>query len=219
MLFTERKALEIMFSNLEDEKKQKRTEYRKDIEVIEERQMNILDRIQRLDNVEREAVDAEGLLREFSTITKELGSLIPQVSAKDVIEKAAEKIVSDPVSREQVIIEPEKDILRENISKAATMQMLNSKPASKPASPPKKPKLRFSPEEGIKILQEILKDSGGELKLKTLSKRFTQRTGREYSDVAAVFRKWAEDSNGSIIKDGNTYRISKTPDIKLISSN
>lgn len=208
LLFTERKALEVMFSNLEEDKRQIKKQAREDISSIETRQMNILDRLQRLDNMEREAVDTEGLLHEFSHITRELGALIPQVAASEVIERAAEKIVADPIKRDQIITEPKTDILQDKIKEAARLQLVNSKPVPAPSVESKRTKAQtMSNKQGAEWLEIVLREAGKPLRANNIAKLLKSAKGKEYANIHGAILRWIEESGGKIIKKGSTYLL------------
>jgi outer membrane biosynthesis protein TonB len=205
-LFTERRALETMFNNLEEEKRQKRAEYRTDIEIIEKRQFEMLDRLKRLDDLEREAVDGEQVLRQLAATTQQLKDLLPDVHVKDVIEKAAEKIASNPEAAAAIDTTPEIDERAERIQKAAQDQKLNSKPAPKPAEPKRKAPY-MSKQEGADILAEILIDANEPISAAQIAKELKARTGREFNNIHGAILRWMEQSELNIVKAGSKYSI------------
>lgn len=217
MLFTERKALTEMFTYLEEDKRTIKAQARQDIENIENRQMALLDRLQRLDDIERECIDAEGVLTELAATTKELAALIPNVPFVDVLERAAEKIVADPQTRERIITEPLKDPVREKISEAARMQRVNAPlelfPATKERKKEKTPYRKgITPEKGFMYLVEFLKLQGKPLKGAELQKLFEERTGVIYANFHSKIKEWITHEPGKIIKKGFYYHLKELED-------
>ena len=195
MLFTERRAIEEMFNNLEAEKKEVKRQARLEIDSIEERQERLLSRLERLDNQEREAVDTESVLLKLVQTAEQLGELIPQVPAGDVIERAAAKIAANPEAAATIHIEKEEESI---VSKAAREQKLNSKPA---------PPAQIDRDQAIRIITNILKEQNGEkMKLSQLEKEFLNRTGKKYYNFSNRFSDWKKDIK-NLKRIGHSYLI------------
>lgn len=197
MLFTERKALEEMFSYLEQDKRTIKAQARQDIENIENRQMQILDRLQRLDDVEREAVDVEGVLHQLATTAQELGQLIPQVPFTDVLERAAQ-LVAEQKGDQIGTGDPAKTVIREKIVEAARTQKVNA-PKQKRT---RRPQVRgLNDQKGIEALVAILQAAGKPLDTGRIKELFETMTGIEYTNFYAKLKEWTKKSKGKIIKD------------------
>lgn len=212
MLFTERKALEEMFSYLEEDKRTIKAQARQDIENIESRQMQLLDRLQRLDEIEREAVDVEGVLTQLAATTQELTQLIPNVPFGDVLERAAQLIAEKPENAERINPEPAKSIMREKIVEAARVQQVNSMPIKKAASAtPRGNKNKqvqgLSKDKGTRALITLLEGEGRALKGATLKKLFEKETNIIYANFHSKLKEWTAYSGGRIIKDGPYYHL------------
>lgn len=211
MLFTERKALEEMFNYMEQDKRTIKAQARQDIENIESRQMQLLDRLQRLDDIEREAVDVEGVLTQLAATTTELTQLIPHVPVGDVLERAAQLIAENPVNHDRINMEPKKSIMREKIVEAARVQQVNA-PVKKPAATPK-PKTGkteskgITKQQGANILIELLESVEGKVKATVLKKRFEAKTGVMYANFHAKLLEWIEGSKGKVVKQGPYYYL------------
>ena len=199
MLFTERKGLEEMFSYLEQDKRAIKAQARQDIENIENRQMQILDRLQRLDDIEREAVDVEGVLHQLASTTQELGKLIPTVPFADVLERAAQ-LVAERNGEQINIVDPHKSIMREKIVEAARVQQVSTPPQKKAPAVKPGPK-GLKDEKGIKIVLGILKEAGRPLNTNEIKAKFTEITELEYTNFYYKLKTWTEKSKGKIIKD------------------
>jgi hypothetical protein len=208
-LFTERRALETMFNNLEEEKRQKRAEYRTDIEIIEKRQFEMLDRLKRLDDLERESVDGEAILQQLAATTQQLKDLLPDVHVKDVIERIAERAEkAHPEAAAAIDMSEAQDLTNERIQAAAKDQILNSKPTPKPAAkqqPKKQPYM--TKEEGAQILQEILIDANEPMTATQVGKEIKKRTGRVFNNIHGAILRWIEQSELDIVKKGSKYYI------------
>lgn len=212
MLFTERKALEEMFSYMEQDKRTIKAQARQDIENIEARQMQLLDRLQRLDDIEREAVDVEGVLTQLAATTTELTQLIPHVPVGDVLERAAQLIAENPVNHDRIHIneEPVKSVMREKIVEAARIQQVNA-PVKKPAAPKKQlgktESKGISNAEGVHIITEILKGVEGKVKATVLKKRFEAKTGVVYANFHNKLYEWIKHGKGKLVKEGQYYYL------------
>lgn len=199
MLFTERKGLEEMFSYLEQDKRAIKAQARQDIENIENRQMQILDRLQRLDDIEREAVDVEGVLHQLANTTQELGKLIPTVPFADVLERAAQ-LVADRNGERINLVDPNKTIMREKIVEAARVQKVTAPPKKKfPAVKPGPKGLKN--DQGIKIIMGILEKAGRPLSTNEIKSEFEEITELVYTNFYYKLKTWTEKSKGRIVKD------------------
>lgn len=199
MLFTERKALEEMFSYLEQDKRTIKAQARQDIENIENRQMQILDRLQRLDEVDREAVDVEGVLHQLADTAKELTQLIPQVPFTDVLERAAQMVAEK--NGEQISTgDPQKTIIREKIVEAARVQQVNSPPTRQ--RPQRKKNVKgITDTKGVEAIVAILQAAGKPLDTPKIKELFETMTGIEYTNFYYKLKVWTSKSGGKIIKD------------------
>lgn len=103
MLLTERKALMTIFEQLQQDKRELRSVYRADMEKIEQRENDILNRLERLDTVERESVDVEGVLTSLCETADNLSKLIPEVPIADIVEHAAAILAKDAKEKEITI--------------------------------------------------------------------------------------------------------------------
>lgn len=199
MLFTERKALEEMFSYLEQDKRTIKAQARQDIENIESRQMQILDRLQRLDDVEREAVDVEGVLHQLADTAKELTQLIPQVPFGDVLERAAQ-LVAEKNGGQVGTGDPYKTVIREKIVEAARTQQVNSPPVGRKSQRKKKTR-GIKDAKAVEAIIAILQAAGRPLSTPKIKELFETMTGIEYTNFYYKLKAWTEKSNGKIIKD------------------
>lgn len=205
MLFTERKALEEMFSYLEEDKRTIKSQARQDIENIENRQMQILDRLQRLDSVDREAVDVEGVMTQFAETVKELGSLIPEVPFTVALERAGQILAEKDGGRGVIQPGPPEEskpdeLIREKIIAAAREQKANAPVKPRPQ---KKPRIKYTIDnnKGVEIITSILRDSGKALDTKELKALFEAKTGVEYANFYYKLKTWTATSRGAIVKD------------------
>lgn len=215
MLFTERKALEEMFSYLEEDKRTIKAQARLDIENIENRQMQILDRLQRLDSVERETIDVEGVLHQLAATTTELSKLIPEVPFTDALERAAEIIAEKDRERgfNQVKQpDPGKEVLREKLTEAARVQQVTAPPGKKPAKRKSGYGHGITKEKGSRIVEEIIKTYERPLRATEVQKQFEDRTGVIYANFHAKIKEWAAYSKGRIVKEGKFYKLKEPND-------
>ena len=207
-MFTERKALEEMFSYLEQDKRTIKAQARQDIENIENRQMQILDRLQRLDQVDREAVDVEGVMQSLAQTAKELTELIPHVPFTSVLERAAEMVAEK--NGEQISIgDPAKTVVREKIVEAAKMQKLQTPPDRLDVKPKKERREQvkgLSDKKGIETIIKILGNLSEPVAANELNKLFVASTGIEYTNFYYKLKVWTGKSKGRIIKDEQTKK-------------
>lgn len=193
-LFTERKAIESMFNYLEDDKRSIKAQARADIENIEKRQTELLDRLQRLDNIEREAIDTEAVIKNLCNTTNTLGALLPDVSASDIINKAAKEIAANKEAA--ATLTPPADQQTKQLAAAARKQKVNEPAAKQPAATVK---------DNIALIRAILKERGP-LSVNKLEKEFSKRSGRTYNNFSANFYSWRQQ-DPAIVKEYGKYII------------
>ena len=185
-MFTERKALAEMFADLQEEKRQLKANYRTDLAAIEHRMEQVLNRVQRLDDLEREAVDVEGTLHQLAATTKELSLLIPQVSAGQVIEAAAAKIAAEAKGT------------------GATVhgQQAKTKPALDKTHGIERP--QRAPEV-LEEIEKVLEENGVPMRSKAIEMALFTKYGWKWADFGKVFSMWRNIHSSRIEKQGHTY--------------
>ena len=97
MLMTERKAITLILEQLMDEERDLKNYYRAEKARIENQKNDLLNRLERLDNLEREAVDTEGILQSMAATADKLAELLPAVPAEDMIERAAQLVAAEAI--------------------------------------------------------------------------------------------------------------------------
>ena len=97
MLMTERKAITLILEQLMDEERDLKNYYRAEKARIENQKNDLLNRLERLDNLEREAVDSEGILQSMAQTADKLAELLPPVPAADMIERAAQIVAKEAI--------------------------------------------------------------------------------------------------------------------------
>lgn len=194
-MFTERKALAMIFEDLAEEKRQLKANYRSDMADIDKRIQQVLDRVQRLDDIEREAVDVEGTLHQLAATTKELAALIPQVDVGDVIEAAAAKMV-DVASMENAA------------------QIHASEPQPQDTQLPLEKmhgiKRPTNPREVMEIIEGVIKSKPYPLNVRDIERELKERYGWEWGAFSTSFSGWRSKIPNSIEKKGLYYSIKNT---------
>lgn len=98
-MITERKAIQEIFDDLQRERKELKANYREDLANLEKRQDDLLTRLERLDGIEREAIDPEGLLNKMAETMDKMAEYIPSIPAGDVLDATAEKLAAAAASQ------------------------------------------------------------------------------------------------------------------------
>lgn len=210
-LFTERQAIEIAFKNLEEEKKQRRSELREDLQVIEDRQFFVLERLAAIDQLDNNAA---------GTIFMELEKLKDELKRKPDPE-----IKQDPPLKQDPGPDPEskQDPRSENLLDKQTISVnrYQAKPAAAPlrektartkiTSPSKKERKPNQPgtpdETGVRMLTEILEAAGEPLNATEIEKRIATVFNKTYSNIHHQVKRWMALTDGKIIKTGRLYSI------------
>lgn len=213
MPITERKALAMMFDDLQVEKRQLKKEYREDMAGIEKRIDYVLERLGRLDDLEREAIDAEGCLRDLAETAKKLGELIPSVPAADVINKAAADMAaaaketgveikedqnSQPANFSTV--EQQKHFINERDSQAK-LKSFKTETGVKPQSI----------KDTLEKIEQILKYDGGLMNSREIEAQLKKMYGWEWNNFPVNFSGWRKEHSTHIKKIGQKYQYDSTP--------
>jgi hypothetical protein len=213
MPITERKALAMMFDDLQTEKRQLKKEYREDMATIEKRIDHVLERLGRLDDLEREAIDAEGCLRDLAETAKKLGELIPQVSAADVINKAAAEMAAAATESGVQINEDQNSQPAKFSTVEQQEHFINERDSQE--------KLKtFNTETGVKPqsikdtlekIEQILKYDGGLMNSRQIEAQLKKMYGWEWKEFPVSFSGWRNEHSTHIKKIGRKYKYDSMP--------
>lgn len=209
MPITERKAIAIMFEDLQEEKRQLKQNYRNDITAIEARQDRLLEKLSRLDDIEREAIDAEGTLTQLCQITQDLAALIPQVPAGDVINAAAEKMAAAAhETGAQIFTDPNKKQYSNVNEQETFLNIAAEKRTTIPETAPgvKKP---YRVADVIEEIEIILKESKEYLTAREIETALKNKFGWEWNAFTTNFSGWRTQYPNSIVKHGRSYTVEK----------
>lgn len=198
-MITERKAISAMFDDLQEEKRQLKSNYRHDLAQIEERQERLLERLERLDKIDRDEIDVESTITELMSLSEKLSDLIPHVPANVLIEKTAEKMAAASMEGNG----PE--ILVENEEKSQSVIDLNEAPGIIP-KPHKMKDILYA-------ISDVLQDK--QLTSREIEIELKERYGWEWSSFPVSFSNWRTKHPNIINKSGRNYSSavnSKTSD-------
>lgn len=195
MLLTERKAISIMFDDLQDEKRQLKQDYREALADIESRQERLLERLARLDNLEREAIDAEGLLQKMADTAQKMAELLPDIPAEHLINKTAEKM-AEKAQESGLRVEATQQAPTEK--EAAEKKIESFKQASLI-------KRTQNVKEVMEKIEEILKESGQPIKSRQIEKELFDRYGWQWNQFPSAFSGWRSKVPNKISKSGGYY--------------
>lgn len=200
MLMTERKALTIMFEETMDEKRALKRNYREDLQALESRQQLILDRLQRLDDFEREAVDVEGVLTKLNDSAKEIAALLPDVPAVDVVERAAQKMAEMAIENDSVITG---SVSQEERKKKEMDDLIRKETMSAPGH---RPQSKHVPEI-LDEIEKIMLDYDRPMQVREIERELKERLGWEWKKFTGTFSLWRSKYPNRLIKRGRTYFI------------
>ena len=196
MLMTERKAITLILEQLMDEERDLKNYYRAEKSRIENQKNDLLNRLERLDNLEREAVDSEGILQSMAQTADKLAELLPPVPAADMIERAAQIVAKEAIESGAEIkgsaqIEAEKEAEK-------TKMVIEEAKAIKPLQQKEKKDIELPGGQYLKEkIVEVLKESrtktmsAKEIK-KALHKKYGYKTDKFNASFAYVKKNWPD---------------------------
>lgn len=205
-MITERKAIQEIFDDLQRERKELKANYRADLARIEERQELLLERLARLDNIEREAVDSESLLQEMQRIAGKMAECIPDIPADILLEKTAEKMAA--ASKEQDVNPPfiiKSDEKEQKNNQKIKKEQENLSEAEKITKMP-----HGTIAEVIEAIEDILREAGKPMRSREISEALWIRKGWEWGNFNAAFSGWRtkpQYNTDNIIKLGRLYGL------------
>ena len=199
MLLTERKAITEIFANLQEEKRQLKQNYRNDLAQIESRENDLLNRLERLDAWEREAVDVEGVLQSMQETASKLAELIPAVPAADMIERAAQ-IVAKEAKKNGA------QITSSNLVEARLPEVTEAIEKEKEYFNYTK-ESKLSPMEYLQVIADVIRENGGMITARQIQNELKRRYGWEWSNFTGRINYWRNQHAGIIERRGLSYYV------------
>lgn len=196
-MITERKALQEIFDDLQREKKELKANYREDINRIEERQERLLNRLERLDGIEREAIDPEGLLNDLTGVIKTLGECIPNIPPQQLIDATAEKMAAVAIESGAQVYKSE---LKADKNNQDIKEFLLEEAKNKNIPRPNRV------EDVITEIEKILSERP-HINAKAIEKELKKRFGWEWTKFPAIFYKYRHNYPNNIVKKGQSYSL------------
>ena len=191
MLMTERKAITVLLEQLIDEERDLKNYYRAEKSRIDNNKNDLLNRLERIDNLEREAIDTEGVLLSLVDTAKKLSELLPSVPADQMIQKAAEIMAQDA---------------KENGAEITVSEPQEDNAAEKEQQESGKPYRAYNIKETMLEIQDIIKEKPDQrANVKYIENELKRRHGWEFTNFPQSFYRWRNQEPGIIKKIGRFY--------------
>lgn len=194
-MITERKAIQEMFDDLQRERKELKANYREDMARIEERQDRLLTRLERLDGIEREAVDPEGIIGQLTDVLEKIGDCIPDIPAGDLLNATAEKMAAAAVETGTQVYKSETKA--DKINQERT-EFLKEEAENKNIPRP------YRVEGVIAEIEKILSETPY-ISTRTIANKLKERFGWEWTNFPAIFYKYRNEYPNNIGKEKQSY--------------
>lgn len=188
-MITERKAIAAMFDDLQEEKRQLKTNYRHDLAQIESRQERLLERLERLDKLDRDEIDIESTITDLMSLTEKISGLIPDIPANVLLEKTAEKMAAASMEGNGPKILVEK--------KEEPEPVINLKEA--PGISPKPSNMK----DTLYAIADALQDKY--LTAREIEEILKDKYGWEWASFTASFSNWRTKHPNIILQSGRSY--------------
>lgn len=197
-MITERKAIQEMFEDLQRERKELKANYREDLVRLEQRQDSLLTRLERLDGIEREAIDPEGLLQQMAATMDKMATYIPDIPAGALLDAAAEKMAAAAQQDDAPIIYSEKaaPFIKE---KPKTLLDYSKKHISHN-------EMTYKIEDVIQEIENFLEKNGISTS-KELEQHLKDSFGWEWKAFSNNLNNWRKKYSQRIIREGYRYTL------------
>lgn len=203
MLLTERKAVTLLLEELITEERDLKNYYRSEKARIENQKADLLNRLERMDNLEREAIDTEGVLQSMAETADKLAQLIPTVPVDKMIERAAQLVATESMDSGAAITYVQEETAQQEKAAAAVKKEMEYMPAKK----------NMLSMDYLEIIADIIRKSPNQqANAKQLQKEMRKRYGWEFKNFTSRINYWRKNHPGIIERKGMNYFVAEDMD-------
>lgn len=203
-MFTERKALERLFQEIQQEKQTIKEQYALELSSLREKEKQVLERLQTLDKTDREAVDIENVFKELIKATQSIKDLIPDIPLEWLLEKTASKMAEEATKSGMTIEAPSKAQISQESEKG--IRVLESEKNAAGAIVRRK-----KPKEVLETIEELILEHGNSPRTsKWMEEKLKERMGWEWKNFSMTLSGYRRSYSHRLIKQGRKYSVDMT---------